>query len=92
MQSNLAPPCGIGHSAEHFCFVSGGTTPITGPLNILTASSRAIAKGDFSKRVELKSRTEFGELANYVQHHVLRNSSSSSRTSSGPPKKTARCS
>jgi putative nucleotidyltransferase with HDIG domain len=37
---------------------------ITGPLNILTASSRAIAKGDFSKRVELKSRTEFGELAN----------------------------
>ncbi len=37
---------------------------ITGPLDILTASSRAIAKGDFSKRVELKSRTEFGELAN----------------------------
>ena len=36
---------------------------ITGPLDILTASSRAIAKGDFSKRVELKSRTEFGELA-----------------------------
>ena len=37
---------------------------ITGPLDILTASSNAIAKGDFSKRVELKSRTEFGELAN----------------------------
>lgn len=36
---------------------------ITGPLDILTASSRAIAKGDFSKRVALKSRTEFGELA-----------------------------
>jgi putative nucleotidyltransferase with HDIG domain len=36
---------------------------ITGPLDILTASSHAIAKGDFSKRVELKSRTEFGELA-----------------------------
>jgi HD-GYP domain-containing protein (c-di-GMP phosphodiesterase class II) len=36
---------------------------ITGPLAILTESSRAIARGDFSKRVELRSRTEFGELA-----------------------------
>lgn len=36
---------------------------ITGPLDVLTASSRAIAKGDFSQRVLLKSRTEFGELA-----------------------------
>ncbi len=36
---------------------------ITRPLDILTESSRAIAKGDFSKRVQLKSRTEIGELA-----------------------------
>jgi HD-GYP domain-containing protein (c-di-GMP phosphodiesterase class II) len=36
---------------------------ITGPLATLTESSRAIARGDFSRRVPLKSRTEFGELA-----------------------------
>lgn len=36
---------------------------ITDPLRTLTASSRAIAKGDFSHRVKLKSRTEIGELA-----------------------------
>jgi putative nucleotidyltransferase with HDIG domain len=36
---------------------------ITHPLKILTASSRAIARGDFSQRVQMKSRTEFGELA-----------------------------
>ena len=36
---------------------------ITGPLETLTSSSRAIAKGDFSQRVQLKSRTEIGELA-----------------------------
>ena len=36
---------------------------ITGPLDVLTASSRAIARGDFSQRVHLTSRTEFGELA-----------------------------
>jgi HD-GYP domain-containing protein (c-di-GMP phosphodiesterase class II) len=36
---------------------------ITNPLSILTESSRAIARGDFSKRVSLKSRTEIGELA-----------------------------
>ena len=36
---------------------------ITSPLRILTESSRAIAKGDFSQRVHLKSRTEIGELA-----------------------------
>ncbi len=36
---------------------------ITNPLEILTESSRAIARGDFSKRVQLKSRTEIGELA-----------------------------
>ncbi len=36
---------------------------ITNPLEVLTASSRAIARGDFSQRVHLKSRTEIGELA-----------------------------
>jgi HD-GYP domain-containing protein (c-di-GMP phosphodiesterase class II) len=36
---------------------------ITGPVATLTASSRAIARGDFSQRVHLKSRTEIGELA-----------------------------
>ena len=36
---------------------------ITNPLEVLTESSRAIARGDFSKRVDLKSRTEIGELA-----------------------------
>ena len=36
---------------------------ITNPLQILTDSSRAIAQGDFTQRVRLNSRTEFGELA-----------------------------
>jgi putative nucleotidyltransferase with HDIG domain len=36
---------------------------ITNPLETLTESSRAIARGDFSQRVRLKSRTEIGELA-----------------------------
>jgi HD-GYP domain-containing protein (c-di-GMP phosphodiesterase class II) len=36
---------------------------ITNPLHILTQSSRALAKGDFSQRVHLSSRTEIGELA-----------------------------
>ena len=36
---------------------------LTTPLHVLTASSRTIAAGDFSHRVRLKSRTEFGELA-----------------------------
>ncbi len=36
---------------------------ITHPLEVLTESSRAIARGDFSQRVHLKSRTEIGELA-----------------------------
>ncbi len=41
---------------------------ITTPINILTHSSRAIAQGDFSQRVHLKSRTEIGELANTFNH------------------------
>ena len=36
---------------------------ITNPLSVLTQSSRAIARGDFSQRVHLWSRTEIGELA-----------------------------
>jgi len=36
---------------------------ITNPLSVLTQSSRALAKGDFSQRVHLWSRTEIGELA-----------------------------
>jgi HD-GYP domain-containing protein (c-di-GMP phosphodiesterase class II) len=36
---------------------------ITNPLEVLTESSRAIARGDFSQRVQLSSRTEIGELA-----------------------------
>lgn len=39
------------------------TRKITTPLHTLTESSKAIARGDFSRRVELNSRTEFGELA-----------------------------
>ncbi|MBV9074456.1 MAG: HD domain-containing protein [Acidobacteria bacterium] len=36
---------------------------IATPLQTLTDSSRAIARGDFSQRVHVKSRTEIGELA-----------------------------
>src|SRR4029077_10273285 len=36
---------------------------ITNPLQTLTEPSRAIARGDFSQRVRLNSRTEIGELA-----------------------------
>ena len=36
---------------------------ITNPLHVLTESSRALARGDFSQRVLLRSRTEIGELA-----------------------------
>ena len=36
---------------------------ITNPLSVLTQSSRALARGDFSQRVHLWSRTEIGELA-----------------------------
>jgi putative nucleotidyltransferase with HDIG domain len=51
---------------------------ITNPLEILTESSHAIARGDFTQRVQLKSRTEIGELAetfNFmsgeIEHFVL---------------------
>jgi HD-GYP domain-containing protein (c-di-GMP phosphodiesterase class II) len=36
---------------------------ITSPLRVLAQSSQAIARGDFSQRVHLKTRTEIGELA-----------------------------
>jgi HD-GYP domain-containing protein (c-di-GMP phosphodiesterase class II) len=39
------------------------TRRLTTPLHVLTESSRAIAAGDLKQRVQLKSRTEFGELA-----------------------------
>ncbi len=41
---------------------------VTHPLEVLTASSRAIARGDFSQRVYVKSRTEIGELAETFNH------------------------
>jgi putative nucleotidyltransferase with HDIG domain len=41
---------------------------ITHPLKVLTESSRAIARGDFSQRVQLESRTEIGELADTFNH------------------------
>src|SRR5580698_4857592 len=51
---------------------------ITNPLQVLTRSSRAIARGDFSQRVHLKSSTEIGELAHTfnimseeLEHFVL---------------------
>ncbi len=36
---------------------------LTRPLQLLTESSRAIARRDFSQRAQVKSRTEIGELA-----------------------------
>src|SRR5262249_41299191 len=36
---------------------------ITSPLRVLAESSRAIARGDFSQRVHVNTRTEIGELA-----------------------------
>src|ERR1700690_2738552 len=36
---------------------------ITSPLQVLAHSSRAIARGDFSQRVHVKTHTEIGELA-----------------------------
>ncbi len=36
---------------------------ITSPLRVLAESSQAIARGDFSQRVHLNTRTEIGELA-----------------------------
>lgn len=36
---------------------------ITTPIQHLAQSTRAIAKGDFSRRISLRSRTEIGELA-----------------------------
>ncbi len=41
---------------------------ITHPLKVLIDSSRAIARGDFSQRVQLESRTEIGELAETFNH------------------------
>lgn len=46
---------------------------VTNPLEVLTESSHAIARGDFSQRVQLNSRTEIGELAstfNFMSHEL----------------------
>lgn len=46
---------------------------ITTPIEILSETSRAIARGDFSRRIALKSRTEIGELAqtfNYMSEDL----------------------
>jgi len=39
------------------------TLRIERPIRVLTEASRAIAQGDFSRRITLRSRTEIGELA-----------------------------
>jgi len=51
---------------------------ITNPLEVLTQTSRAIARGDFTQRVQLRSSTEIGELAHTfnvmseeLEHFVL---------------------
>ncbi|HEY7099462.1 MAG TPA: HD domain-containing phosphohydrolase [Terriglobales bacterium] len=51
---------------------------ITNPLEILTEFSHAIARGDFTQRVQVKTRTEIGELAatfntmsEELEHYVL---------------------
>jgi len=36
---------------------------IVSPLRVLSQSSRAVARGDFSQRVHIKTRTELGDLA-----------------------------
>jgi HD-GYP domain-containing protein (c-di-GMP phosphodiesterase class II) len=36
---------------------------VTSPLEVLAQSSRAIARGDFTQRVHVRTRTEIGELA-----------------------------
>jgi HD-GYP domain-containing protein (c-di-GMP phosphodiesterase class II) len=48
---------------------------VTNPLEILTESSHAIARGDFTQRVQLTSRTEIGELAstfNFMSQELQR--------------------
>jgi HD-GYP domain-containing protein (c-di-GMP phosphodiesterase class II) len=37
---------------------------VTNPLQVLAQSSRALARGDFTQRAHIKTRTEIGELAN----------------------------
>ncbi len=38
------------------------------PIRVLTNASRAIAQGDFTKRIELRNRTEIGEMAATFNH------------------------
>ncbi|MBI2819114.1 MAG: HD domain-containing protein, partial [Acidobacteria bacterium] len=44
------------------------TLGIERPIRGLTEATRAIAQGDFSRRITLKSRTEIGELASTFNH------------------------
>jgi len=44
------------------------TLRIVHPIRVLTETSRAIARGDFSRRITVESRTEIGELANTFNH------------------------
>jgi HAMP domain-containing protein len=44
------------------------TLGIERPIRGLTEATRAIAEGDFSRRITLKSRTEIGELATTFNH------------------------
>ncbi|HWP83993.1 MAG TPA: HD domain-containing phosphohydrolase [Terriglobia bacterium] len=44
------------------------TLGIERPIRGLTEATRAIAQGDFSRRISLKSRTEIGELASTFNH------------------------
>ncbi len=43
---------------------------ITNPLEVLTASSRAIARGDFSQRVQLAEPHRDRRTGGDLQHHV----------------------
>lgn len=54
-----------GTTALLMCLVLAylSTLRIVRPIRVLTEASRAIAKGDFSGRVTVRSRTEIGELA-----------------------------
>lgn len=54
-----------------------GAKSITRPLDMLTHTARSIAQRDFSQRADVRSRTEFGELAETfnqmaedIQHYI----------------------
>lgn len=53
---------------------------ITSPLRELRGSAEAVGRGDFSKRVEVHSRDEYGELAGVFNHMMERLDFSRSQT------------